>query len=229
MVERAKDPNHPEELSELQEELALKLFEIGAIQSGGFSLKLHDIHPEAPLSPLYINLRILQRFPKVKRQAVDVYAELVKQLEFDLLAGVPTAATPLVSSLSDRLGVGMITPWTDSKKHGSGARIDGLLPGDVGLRVVLVDDLVTGADSKLEAVDILVEARMVVADVVVLIDREQGGREQLAEHNLNLHAAMTITQLLCFYERTGKISPEEHKRIKDGMEALTKYMESRRA
>ena len=79
------------------------------------------------------------------QKLVDVYEELIRPLQFDLLADVPTAATPLVSSLSDRLGVGMVTPRTDAKTHGSGASIDGLLNSDQGKRAVLIDDLVTMA------------------------------------------------------------------------------------
>jgi len=168
---------HPEGLTEAQEALSTQLFEVGAMKFGNFKLKLHDKNPEAPLSPVYIDLRVLRRFPEAKAAAVRVYEELVQPLRFDLLADVPTAATPLVSSLSDRLGVGMVTPRTDAKVHGSGAKVDGLLESDNGKTAVVVDDLVTRADSKLEAVNVLKDNGVNVTDVVVLIDRKQGGEE----------------------------------------------------
>jgi len=215
---------HPEGLTEAQEALSSQLFEVGAIKFGNFRLKLHDKNPEAPLSPVYIDLRILRRFPEAKTAAVRVYEELVQPLKFDLLADVPTAATPLVSSLSDRLGVGMVTPRTDAKVHGSGAKVDGLLEADKGKTAVVIDDLVTRADSKLEAVNVLKENGVVVKDVVVLVDRKQGGEEQLAAEGYCLHSALTMEQMLQFYARTGKINQNVYHDAVQRLQALNQFL-----
>lgn len=215
---------HPEGLTEAQEALSSQLFEVGAIKFGNFRLKLHDKNPEAPLSPVYIDLRILRRFPKAKAAAVRVYQELVEPLKFDLLADVPTAATPLVSSLSDRLGIGMVTPRTDAKVHGSGAKVDGLLEADKGKTAVVIDDLVTRADSKLEAVNVLKENGVVVKDVVVLVDRKQGGAEQLAAEGYALHSALTMDQMLQFYARTGKVKQEVYHDAVQRLQALNQFL-----
>ena len=201
---------HPEELTPAEKQLSLQLYNIGAVKFGDFRLKLHDTYPEFPLSPVYIDLNSLRRFPEVMTAAVDVYQDLVYPLEFDLLADVPTGATPFVSSLSARLGVGMITPRTDHKAHGSGAKIDGLQDSDKGKVAVLIDDLVTRADSKMEAADILKAHGVKVHDVVVLIDREQGGREQLKEAGYNLHSAFTMRQMFDFYLRGGILTKEAY-------------------
>ena len=225
MVEDKREQEfHPEGLTEAQEALSLQLFEVGAIKFGDFKLKLHDKNPEAPLSPVYIDLRVLRRFPEAKQAAVDVYEELMRPLKFDLLADVPTAATPFVSSLSDRLRVGMVTPRTDAKTHGSGAKVDGLLDSDKGKTVVVIDDLVTRADSKLEAVGVLEKNGVNVKDVVVLIDREQGGREQLAAGGYTLHSALTIGKMLEFYARVARISQETYRDSTQRLEALNKFL-----
>lgn len=213
-----------ESMIETRERLLWQLFDAGAIKFGDFKLKLHDQNPEAPLSPVYIDLRVLRRLPEVKRTAIDLYQELIHPLRFDLLADVPTAGTPLVSSLSDRLGVGMITPRTDVKAHGTGAKIDGFLDSDRGKTAVLIDDLVTIADSKLEAVKILKDSGVKVDDVVVLIDREQGGREQLATQGLILHAALTMKGVLDFCVRKGKISILNHKDITERLLILNQFL-----
>jgi len=218
------EPAHPEGLTDAQERLSAQLFDIGAIKFGDFRLKLHDKNPEAPLSPVYIDLRVLRRFPEAKAAAVDVYQELVQPLRFDLLADIPTAATPLVSSLSDRLDVGMVTPRTDAKGHGTGTKIDGLLDSDKGRTAVLIDDLVTRADSKLEAVGILTSQGVAVKDIVVLIDREQGGKEQLATAGFDLHSALTMGQMLDLYARTGKISQVAYQDTNERLEALNKFL-----
>lgn len=212
------------QLTAVQKELSDQLFQIGAIKFGQFKLKLHEKSPNAPLSPVYIDLRALRRFPKAKSIAVDVYQELLQPLKFDLLADILTAATPFASSLSDRLEVGMITPRTDSKTHGSGAKVDGMLETDKGKTAVLLDDLVTRADSKLEAAEILWAQGLVVKDVVVLIDREQGGKEQLSESGLELHSALTMKKMLDFYVGTGLIDKSEHQRVVAGIGELNEFL-----
>jgi len=228
MIDKLKTSDHLEGLTSTQEALSAQLFDIGAIKFGAFKLKLHDAHPEAPLSPIYIDLRILRRFPQAKSAAVDAYQELASNLKFDLLADIPTAATPLVASLSDRLGVGMITPRTDAKAHGTGAKIDGLLASDKGKVALLIDDLVTKADSKLEAAEVLKQNGLVVNDVVVLVDREQGGGEELAEKSLKLHSAMTMTKMLDFYTRVGQISISDRTNIDQGLQNLNEFLTSLR-
>ncbi len=212
------------ELTPAQQDLSAELFNIGAIRFGDFKLKLHDQHPEAPLSPVYIDLRILRRFPDAKMAAVDVYEELVRPLKFDLLADIPTAVTPLVSSLADRLAVGMVTPRTDNKSHGSGAKIDGALEEDKGKVAVLIDDLVTRADSKLEAAAVLRTHPIGVKDMVVLIDREQGGRQQLESLGYDLHAALTMNRMLEFYASAGSITSAVYDDAVKRIDTLNKFL-----
>jgi uridine monophosphate synthetase len=223
---RKEPSSHPERLTKTQETLLTELFRIGAIKFGNFRLKLHETHPDAPLSPIYIDLRILRRFPEVKKVAIAVYEELMRPLQFDLVADIPTAATPLAASLSERLNVGMITPRMDAKAHGTGAKIDGLQKEDVGKRVMLIDDLVTQADSKLEAIQVLEHQGMIVRDIIVLIDRQQGGTEQLASKGYTLHAACTLSQMLSFYLRTRKITNDQYNDIRARLAELTKFMQS---
>lgn len=210
-------------LSASQEKLCLELLRIGAVKFGGFKLKLHDTHPRAPLSPIYIDLRMLRRDAKAKKAAIKVYLELIKPLKYDVLADIPTAATPLVSSIADSLKTGQITPRADSKKHGTGAKVDGLFPKDKGSVALLVDDLVSAADSKIEAAETIKNAGLKVKDVVVLIDREQGGAGSLLKKKLKLHSALTLSQMLDFYVAKKKISKKQHEDIKAKFDTLNNY------
>lgn len=210
---------HPEGLTELQERLCAALFEIGAVKidkETGFHLKLHETNPEAPLSPIYVDLRALPGSPEVKAMALDVYEEIARQMGFHVIAGIPVAATALASSLSDRLGVGLRTPRMEKKTHGTGAPIDGVMPGDQGKIALLLDDLVTGAHSKIEAAKILRQGGYIVRDVMVLINR--GGEKAIQElqaHGLMLHAAFTLEQMLEYLVRVGKISVEDRQTVLD--------------
>ncbi len=214
------------ELTPAAKKLSIHLFDIGAVKFGAFKLKLHDTHPKAPLSPIYIDLRVLRRTPKAKNAAIKVYQELVKSLKFDLIADIPTAATPLASSLSDRLKIGMITPRADKKTHGSGAKVDGMLKSDKGKMAVLIDDLVTRADSKLEAAKTLRDVGVKVKDVVVLIDREQGGASEMKKKKLKLHSAFTMQQMLDYFLKVKRLSQKEYDQIQTGIENLNNFLKS---
>ena len=192
------------------EKLALQLFDIGAIKFGAFRLKLHEKRPDTPLSPIYIDLRILRSFPEVMDSVVDVFKELTMGLKFDLYADVPTAATPIIAILSHITKVPMISPRKEEKGRGITRKIDGIF--EKGQIAVLIDDLITQADSKFEAIKVLEENSLVVKDVVVLVDREQGGPAQLEKAGYACHSAFKLTELLGFYLQCGKINRHEYDR-----------------
>lgn len=197
-------------LIEAKKTLAFGLFGIGAVKFGEFRLKLHEKNPDAPLSPIYVDLRILRSFPDVMDSAIDVYKELTNRLKFDVYADVPTAATSIVSILSHETRIPMISPRKEEKKHGIKRPIDGAFAeGQVAL---LVDDLITLADSKLEAISVLEENNLKVHDIVVLVDREQGGVQELRKRGYACHVAFKLKELLAFYLETAKISRDEYER-----------------
>lgn len=201
----------------------LALLDIGAVQFGQFRLKLHEHRPDAPLSPVYIDLRLVRRFPTVKDLALDLYEELTRNLQFDVLADIPTAATPFVSSLSDRLGVGMISPRLSTKSYGMGTQVDGLLPEDSGRTALLIDDVITGADSKLEAAGTLERAGVRVRDIVVLVDREQGGTARLSRQGYRVHSAFTLGELLTLCADAGRIEANVIREIRRQLRSVQEW------
>lgn len=201
---------HPEGLTEAQERLALSLFDAGVIQFD-FEKGWRLTSPEMPPSPFYIDLRLLQSKLEVKQEVVTTLIEQVEGLKYDCLAGIPLAAVFLASSMADRIRKPQITPRMDLKTHGERRRIDGVFQkGEIAL---VIDDVLTRAKSKLEAIEILEGNGLVVRDVVVVVDREQGGKEQLAERGYALYAVLKIKPILNFYARIGKITQEELNRV----------------
>jgi uridine monophosphate synthetase len=199
-----------EGLTERQRIFADHLLASGAVRFGAFRLKLHEQQPDAPLSPIYINLRVLRSYPDAVDATVDVLAELIaaRSLRFDLYADLPTAATPFVAVLSHHTRVPMITP-RQPKTHGL---VEGTIDGafSPGQTVLLVDDLVSHAESKLETAHVLEANGLRVRDIAVLIDREQGGPAQAAAVGYTLHAAVRVSQLLAYFLRTGGIDHQRY-------------------
>lgn len=129
------------------------------------------------------------------------------EIKFDILADVPTAATPIVSVLFYCTKKPMISPKL-SKTHGLTGDIDGLY--EPGQKVLVIDDLATTADSKIEVAEIFERNRLIVKDVLVLVDREQGGKEALLQAGYKLHSVFKITDLLKLYLEMGKIDQEKY-------------------
>jgi orotate phosphoribosyltransferase len=75
--------------------------------------------------------------------------------------------------------------------------------------VLVLEDLVTSGGSVLKAIEQLEAAGLAVTDVAVLIDREQGGREALAEKGYRLHAALKMSEILQILRQAERISAEQ--------------------
>jgi uridine monophosphate synthetase len=171
-----------------QAALVRRLHEIGGVRFGEFVLK------SGITSPFYVDLRVVISHPEVLAEVGRLMAAEVARCRPDRIAGIPYAGLPLAVAASLAGGFPLIYPRREEKTYGTRRRIEGAFhPGE---RVVVIDDIVTDGASKLEAIEPLEAAGLVVEDLVVLIDREQGGRERLASKGYRLHAVLTISA--CF-------------------------------
>ena len=109
----------------------------------------------------------------------------------------------------------MIYPRKETKSYGTKAEIEGEY--HQGETVLIIDDLATTGGSKFEAIEKLTSAGLVVKDIVVLIDRQSGAKESLSQAGYNLHTVLTISQLLEYWEETGKVD-------KDKIEETRKFL-----
>ena len=183
-------------------ELTRGLWQTGAIKFGNFTLK------SGVQSPFYINLRFLITIPSILRFTAHSMCEVTKGLKFDRVAGIPYAGLPPAVLISQELDIPLIYPRQEIKKHGDIRTIEGTYsPGEV---VLVVDDLVTNGQTKLEAIQPLTDAGLMVKDIVVLIDREQGGVTLMAEKGYAVRSVISISNLLSSLKKQQLISDTEY-------------------
>jgi uridine monophosphate synthetase len=182
------------------EDLVLDLHAIEAVKFGSFTLK------SGLTSPVYLDLRVIVSHPAIlARVAAAMWAAAVDKggAAFDVMCGVPYTALPIATAMSLEHGTPMLMRRKEAKAYGTKKVIEGAVkPGDTCL---VVEDLVTSGASVMETVDPLTAEGLKVTDVVVLIDREQGGAARMASNGLRLHSAFTLSALLDVLVREGKV------------------------
>lgn len=188
----------------------------GSITEVGFKMKLHESQPDAPLSPIFLNLRTPDNpkagplTPEIVEWAAWCMVELAKAhgLRYHGVVGVPRAGDPFAAVFAKLTGIeliGMHKSEQGGTRHIAGVKNLASV-SDAVRKVVLVDDLATKAGSKLEAIKNLRDAGFEVVAVLTLVDREQGARQELAKEGVVLISVFTITELLDEYVRDGCMS-----------------------
>ena len=191
--------------------LADSLIDTGCVKFGEFTLK------SGLKSPIYIDLRWIISYPKLLEQVASAFLPLISNLSFTRIAGLPYAAIPIATAISLAGGYPMIYPRKEVKTYGTKAEIEGEY--HAGETVVVIDDLATTGGSKFESIEKLTGAGLIVKDVVVLIDRQSGAKQSLAKAGFSLHAVLTISELLDYWEKTDKIG-------KDKIEETRKFLKA---
>jgi orotate phosphoribosyltransferase len=118
------------------------------------------------------------------------------------LAGPELGAVALVAAASLRVRLPFLIVRKEAKDYGTAKRLEGAF--EAGERVCLVEDVVTSGGAALQAVGALREAGLECATAVCVVDREEGGREELAGRGVTLHALFTSRELLQGRESAAK-------------------------
>lgn len=183
------------------QDLILQLYDLDCIMFGSF------VQASGAIFPYYIDLRKIISNPQVFNQVLTAYEDILKNLNFDRLAGIPYGSLPTATGLALRLHCPMIFPRKEVKAHGTRRVIEGNF--HTGETVVVVDDILISGKSVMEGAGKLESAGLNVNDIVVFIDHEQGVKDRLQQNGYRSHAVLTISEITNTLYQAGRINEEQ--------------------
>ncbi|NES71920.1 MAG: orotate phosphoribosyltransferase, partial [Okeania sp. SIO2D1] len=187
-------------------DLILQLYDIGCIIFGD------HVQASGATFPYYIDLRKIISIPQIFHKIVTAYAEILKDLEFDRIAGIPYGSLPTATGLALRLERPMIFPRKEVKAHGTGRLIEGhFQPGE---KIVVVDDIMISGNSVMKGADKLKSVGLNVEDIVVFIDHERGVKDKLQANGYRSYSVLTLTEIAQTLYESSKINSEQFELLK---------------
>jgi len=179
-------------LNELKKEL-LGLLKKDALKKGRFVLS------SGKVSNYYLDGRIITLTPEGAYLVAAIILELIKERKIDAIGGPTLGADPIVGAVAavshiQKIPIKTFIVRKAAKEHGMQRQIEGpaLKKGDA---VILVDDVATTGGSLIEAKEALDKIGVSIEKAIVIVDRGEGAKENLAKAGLKLEAIFTIKDL----------------------------------
>ncbi|MBU6390971.1 MAG: orotate phosphoribosyltransferase [Planctomycetes bacterium] len=157
------------------------------------------------MSNYYINCKTTTLDPEAMLLIGHLFYNKVKPLHINAIGGLTLGADPIafatamVSGMQDN-AINAFVVRKKAKEHGMMKWIEGnVKEGD---KVVIVDDVVTTGQSTIEAIDRARESNLSVAKAIALVDRQEGGRENIEKRNVPFESIFTRDDLIKLYKKS---------------------------
>ncbi len=186
-AERSRGSEHGgSTLTDNNETLRESLISTGAVKFGDFTLA------SGRKSRYYVDIKKASTDPGVLALIAMGMADVYD--DEDLVAGPELGAIPLAVALSLELKVPFVMIRREARSRGTGKRLEG--PGVDGKRIVVVEDVITSGGSVVSAIEAVRAEGGIVERVLCVVDREEGGRERLADIGIELLPLVRASELL---------------------------------
>jgi orotate phosphoribosyltransferase len=160
------------------------LKDLKVVQTGEFVLS------SGKKSNYFVNIKRASTNPKVLREIGKAMAPFVNEAK---IAGMALGAVPLAVAVALETDRQFVMVRKEPKDHGTKELIEGdVLPGE---KFVIVEDVATTGGSTMRVVNALREKGANVSRAIVVVDREEGAKEMLTEHGIELISLYTAKDL----------------------------------
>ena len=195
---------------EFVKEFATFLYKNDVIKFGNFTLA------SGKDSSYYIDLRLVPSFPHQFRKMIKNLQNLIIEKigldDFDSLASVPTGGLVVTSALAIETIKPLIYVRNKPKEHGTTKSIEGKI--SAGMKVVMVDDVMTTGTSVLNGIKQLKESGLSISDVFVIINRLEGADKVFSNMGVQIHQLTDILEITNILFQEKLISKEIFEKIK---------------
>jgi uridine monophosphate synthetase len=191
-------------------ELVIDLFDIKCLLFGEFE------QSSGAIFNYYVDLRQIISDPALFHRVLDCYAQVLRTLKFDRIAGIPYGSLPTATGLSLQLHKPLIYPRKEVKAHGTRRLVEGEF--NEGETVAVVDDILITGGSVLEGIAKLESSGLNVNDVVVFLDhgglQDTRAKERLNAKGLNIQAVLSLETISDVLEEAERISADQAKELR---------------
>ena len=196
---------------EFVKEFATFLYKNDIIKFGNFTLA------SGKDSSYYIDLRLIPSFPHEFRKMIKNLQNLVIEKiglnSFESLASVPTGGLVVTSALAIEIVKPLIYVRNKPKEHGTTKSIEGKI--SAGMKVVMVDDVITTGTSVLNGIKQLKESGLSVSDAFVIINRLEGADKAFNDIGVQIHQLTDILEITNILFQEKLIGEEILEKIKN--------------
>lgn len=121
-------------------------------------------------SPIYCDNRYIIGFPKYRKIIVDAFIDILKNKDFDIIAGTATAGIPWASFIASELNKPLCYIRAEKKGHGKGKQIEGA--ECKGKKLILIEDLISTGSSSIKAFEAAKEEGAIVLEIISIFSYE---------------------------------------------------------
>jgi len=188
------------------DKVAEALYDSGCIKFGSFKIK------SGASSPYYIDMARLLSKPKELCTITEIASQKIFQITknnlLTKLASIELKGALIVPNIACKVNLPCIIVRKEEKVYGSIGRIAG---ADVekGDKVLFIDDVISEGLSKIEGIKPLQELGADVKHILVIVNREQGGKEKMEKVGYTVHALAKVSEIVTSLQKNRKISAEQ--------------------
>jgi uridine monophosphate synthetase len=199
-------------MSTVTDRVADALYLSGCLKFGSFKIK------SGATSPYYIDLARVLSAPQQLCTIAEAASEKIKQImaadKIDKLASIELKGALIVPSIACNLNLPCVIVRKEEKAYGVTGRIAG---ADVnkGDNILFFDDVISEGISKVEGIKPLQELGANVKHLLVVVNREHGGKEKLEKLGYQVHALAKITDIVDSLYMGKHISREQADKVLD--------------